>query len=448
LAKREIFDQIVRNFVSNQGGFFVVSDDLTFVRTFKGLVKALGITQDCFRSEMRSDHYVSKMHSMLKQYKRLVLLVEAFSNGASNTSQFRQIKDALGDRVNIICLSSELNRDVLFLFHEMGADNVIIKPVSMNSVIEKMAYTIKPNNLRNLVDKAKERIAKGDFAGAKAVIDEIFSINPESSIGNTLMGDIYRKAEKFDLAETSYKRASSKARMYLEPLERLAALYEETRNKEKRLEILERMDTLSPLNHKRKIDIGDAYVDMGDLLTAHNYYDSAVTVVRKHSRDQVVASLMEVGKKLMDADPEQGLSYMSEAMEMKSGDFSMQDMWMFNEIGRHLRKEGRWEEAIGYYSNALEIDPENDGLFYNLAMAYLQGKRYFKALEYAQKAVGKNPEILEANISVPFSIARVCFHASKPVEAEKYIQMVLAREPRHRGALDLQRQLLQSGKKR
>lgn len=448
MAKRELFDQIVRNFASSHGGFFIVSDDLTFVRTFKGLVKALGITQDCLRCEMRSVEYVSQMHDLLKQHKRLILLVEAFSNGVSNTSHFRQIKDAVGDRVSIICLSSELNRDVLFLFHEMGADNVIIKPVSMNSVIEKIAYTIKPNNLRTLVDKAKERIAEGDFARAKGVIDEIFKVNPDSSIGNILMGDIYQKIEKFDLAETSYKRASSKARMYLEPLERLAALYEETSDKEKRLEILEKMDTLSPLNHKRKIDIGDAYVDMGDAMTARNYYDAAVNVVRKHARDQVVASLMEVGKKVMGVDPEQGLGYMSEAMEMKSGDFSMQDMWMFNEIGRHLRKQGRLEEAIGYYTNALGIDPDNEGLFYNLAMAYLQGKRYFKALEYAQKAVGKNPEILEANISVPLTIARICFHANRPVEAEKYVRKVLARDPRHQGALDLQRQVLQSGKSR
>jgi tetratricopeptide (TPR) repeat protein len=181
-------------------------------------------------------------------------------------------------------------------------------------------------------------------------------------------------------------------------------------------------------------------------MTARNYYDAAVSVVRKHARDQVVASLMEVGKKVMEVDPEQGLGYMSEAMEMKSGDFSMQDMWMFNEIGRHLRKQGRLEEAIGYYTNALGIDPENEGLFYNLAMAYMQGKRYFKALEYAQKAVGKNPEILEANISVPFSVARICFHADKPVEAEKYVRKVLALDPRHQGALDLQRQLVQAGK--
>jgi tetratricopeptide (TPR) repeat protein len=448
LAKREVFDQIVRNFVSTHGGFFIVSDDLTFVRTFKGLIKALGITQDCMQCEMRSGQYVSQMHVMLKQYKRLILLVEAFSNGVSNTSSFRQIKDAVGDRVSIICLSSELNRDVLFLFHEMGADNVIIKPVSMNSIIEKIAYTIKPNNLRNLVDKAKERIAEGDFAAAKAAIDEIFAINPDSSIGNTLMGDIYRKTERYESAEASYKRASSKARMYLEPLERLADLYEEIGEKEKRLEILEKMDTLSPLNHKRKIDIGDAYVGMGDVLTARNYYDAAVSVVRKHARDQIVASLMEVGKKVMDVDPEQGLGYMSEAMEMKSGDFSMQDMWMFNEIGRHLRKQGRWEEAIGYYTSALEIDPENEGLFYNLAMAYLQGKHSFKALEYAQKAVAKNPGILETNISVPFSIARIYFLAGKHVEAEKYIQLVLDREPRHRGALDLQRQVLQAVKNR
>ena len=441
MAKREILDQIVRYFVSHYGGFLIVSDDTTFVRTFKGLVRALGITQECVYAELRAGGYIKKIRALLKQFQRLILFVEANIDGENNTLYFRQIKKALGDRVIIICLSTEMNRDVLCLFHEMGADNIIVKPVSINSIIEKIAYTIKPNNLRSLVDKAKGAIAKDDFKAAKEFIDEIFEINPESSIANILMGDIFRKKKQYDQAETSYKRASSKARMYLEPLERLVDLYEESDNNESRVGVLEKLDKLSPLNHKRKIVIGDAYVDMGDMLKARDYYDGALSVVRKHARDQIVSSLMEVGQKLMDIDPEHGLGYMSEAMDMKSDDFSMQDMWMFNEMGRHLRKQGRWEEAVSNYANALTIDPENGGLFYNLAMAYMQGKMYFKALEYAHTALEKSPDLLEADISVPFSLARMNYHAKRFLDAGKYVRMVLEKEPDHQGALKLQSRL-------
>ncbi len=418
---------------------------MTFVRTFRGLTRALGITQECLQYEIAADKYIRRIHKMLKQYGRLILFAEASIGDVNITSHFRQIKDALDDRVVIICLSTEMDRDVLCLFHELGADNIIVKPVSINSIIEKIAYTIKPNNMRNLVGGAKEAIEKGEFDTARKAIDELLEINAESSIANILLGDIHRINKEYDEAEARYKSASSKARMYLEPMERLVELYNETGNVGARIAMLEKLDKLSPLNHKRKIVIGDAYTGQGDVSKAREFYNGAVSVVRKHARDQVVVSLMEVGQKVMDADPEQGLSYMNEAMEMKSDDFTMQDMWMFNEIGRNLRKQGKWEEAVSYYTTALGIAPDNGGLYYNLAMAYLQGKSYFKALEYANKALDRDPDLLGANVGVPYSLARICFHTERYAQSNKYIRMVLQKDPDHQGAMGLQKRLQKNG---
>ncbi|GAU08728.1 tetratricopeptide repeat protein [Desulfoplanes formicivorans] len=437
LGKREVLDQTIRSFVDQAGGFLLVSGDTTFVRIFKGLIKTLGMPKDCMYCETRATHYVRRMHTMLKRFHKLVLLVEASMGEVNNTMYFRQIKEALGEKVWIICLSSELNRDVLCLFHEMGADNIIIKPVSVNSIIKKIVYTIKPNNLRELVDKAAEAIAKGDTDAAQSHIDRIFEVNPESSIANILLGDMARKAKRYDEAEARYKQAASKARMYLEPLERLADLYAEINDREARIAVLERLDRLSPLNHQRKILIGDICADLGDAVRARKHFDAAVAVVRRHARDQIVATLMNVGQKVMAIDPELGIGYMNEAMTLKSDDFSIQDMWMFNEIGRHLRKQGKWKQAINYYVKALKVDPDNAGLFYNLAMAYLQGKMYFKALEHATMALDKNPDLLNVDISVPFNLARIYFHVRQMAESDKYVRMVLDRDPTHQGALKL-----------
>lgn len=437
MGKREVLDQTIRQFVDQAGGFLLVSDDATFVRMFKGLIKTLGLSMECMYCETHATHYVRRLHAMLKGFQKLVLLVEATMGEVNNTVHFRQIREALGDRVRIICLSSELNRDVLCLFHEMGADNIIIKPVSVNSIIKKIVYTIKPNNLRELVDKAAEAIAREDEETAHACIDRIFEVNPESSIANMLLGDMARKAGRYDEAEARYKQAASKARMYLEPLERLADLYAEINDRKARIAVLEKLDRLSPLNHQRKILLGDICVDMGDSVRARKHFDAAVAVVRKHARDQIAATLMSVGQKIMAIDPEQGIEYMNNAMALKSEDFSIQDLWMFNEIGRHLRKQGKWKQAINYYAKALKIDPDNAGLFYNLAMAYLQGKMYFKALEHATMALDKNPDLVLADMSIPLNLARIYVHVKQPVEAAKYVRMVLDRDPHHQGALKL-----------
>ncbi len=441
MAKLHLFDQVIRNYVSRDGCFFIVSNDSIFIQVFKGLVKSLGLVQECLHCELHVKGYIKKIRSLLNEFEHVILFVEANFDGENNTLCFQSIKDAFEDRVGIVCLTTEMNRDALCLLHEMGADSVIIKPVSINSIIEKMAYIIKPNNLRTLVSKAKKTLAQENFPVAQEFINKIFEINPESSVANILLGDMYWKQKEYEQAENKYKLASSKARMYLEPLERLAELYGVIGKDECRLAVLERMDKISPLNHKRKIAIGDAYAAKKDLKKARQYYDKALSLSRKHARGQMAASLMEIGRKVIEIDPDQGIKYMNEAIELKSDNFTLQDMWMFNERGRHLRKLGKWEDAVSNYMNALTIEPENGGLCYNLAVAYMQGKMYVKALKYAHMALDKNPELLKQDISIPFTLARIYYHAKQFTNADEYTQMVLAKDPTHQGALTLQNRL-------
>jgi len=441
VAIREMLDQAVRSFVDNYGGFLIVSSDSTFIRTFRALLKTLGVSPDCMYCEMNVAEYLQQLRRMLKSFKRLVLFVEASMDGKKTVDDFQRIKDVLGDRVVIICLSSEMDRDVLSLFHELGADNIIVKPVSINSIVEKIGYTIKPNDIRSLVDKAKDAISQGDYDTAKNILDRILEIKSDSSIAQILLGDIYRCHKKFQEAEQCYKKASSAARMYLEPMNKLVSLYEETGNHEAKLWYLEKMDKLSPLNHKRKIDIGDTYTQLGDAEHSVQYYKDAVRVVRKHANDQVVDSLMQVAKKIMDLHPEQGLTFMSEAIEMKTGQFTQNDMWMFNEIGINFRKQGQWEGAIDYYSRGLDVDPENGGLYFNRAMAYFQGKKYFKAKENVDEALKRSPELLENDAVVPYNIARICYYTEKYADARSYAVMTLAMNPDHKGAADLLKRL-------
>jgi DNA-binding response OmpR family regulator len=173
-------------------------------------------------------HFIREIRRLLDRFTRVIVFVEATLEGRNNTSYFRHIKDILDDRVTIICLCNESGRDTLSLFRERGADNTMVKPVSIDTIVKKIAFSIKPNNFSMLVSKAKKAIGRGNFTTGRVIAQEILKSNPESTIAHILLGDIHRRQKEFDVAEQCYRKASQNARMHLQPLERLVDLYGET----------------------------------------------------------------------------------------------------------------------------------------------------------------------------------------------------------------------------
>lgn len=60
--------------------------------------------------------------------------------------------------------------------------------------------------------------------------------------------------------------------------------------------------------------------------------------------------------------------------------------------GRQFEQTGRYEEAIGAFEKALELNPQNDEAYMGLAQVYRRQSMHDKALELYQKALELNPE--------------------------------------------------------
>ncbi|WP_462324698.1 tetratricopeptide repeat protein [Desulfoplanes sp.] len=437
MNKRESLNQIVRYFVNNNGGFLVVSKDALFVRIFQGFMKALKIPADCLHCDQLGTHYLKEIRSLLGTYSRLIVFIESCNDGKNNAPYFRQIKDILEDQVTIICICSETGREAMGLFLEMGADNTIVKPASIDTIVKKIAFSIKPNNLRVLVSKAKKAISQNNLKTARVIAEEIFKTNPESTIAHVLMGDIHRRKSEYSQAESYYKKASRTARMHLKPLERLVDLYTDTDQLTEKLRVLKVMDRLSPLNHERKMAIGDTYARLGERRRSVRYYEEALDLVARQANEMKSYSRMEVGKKLMQIDPDRSFKYMSEALELKSEDLTEKDLWMFNEIGLHLRKQGQWQEAIDYYEKGSRVSNGDWGISYNMAMAYFQGKHYRRAKEHAEQAMEWYPEMLNVDANIPYNIARIYYRLEAYPEAQQYAKIACNNEPGHAPAQEL-----------
>lgn len=76
--------------------------------------------------------------------------------------------------------------------------------------------------------------------------------------------------------------------------------------------------------------------------------------------------------------------------------FEKEHKHLFNDFGISLRKQQMYEQALEYYTRALELVQNDEHLHYNVARAYFAFKKYKDTLEHLKKALQLNPEFEEA----------------------------------------------------
>ena len=75
---------------------------------------------------------------------------------------------------------------------------------------------------------------------------------------------------------------------------------------------------------------------------------------------------------------------------------------IFNECAIDLRKQKMYDDAIRNYNKALEIDPNDEVLYYNLARAYFEKGEADNAIKSLEKAIKVNPDFAEAKKALEF----------------------------------------------
>ncbi len=76
--------------------------------------------------------------------------------------------------------------------------------------------------------------------------------------------------------------------------------------------------------------------------------------------------------------------------------FEEQNKHIFNEFGINLRKAGMYDEALTHYSKAIEISPDDEHLYFNVARVYFEKGDIPTAIDWLDKALSINPDFDEA----------------------------------------------------
>lgn len=76
--------------------------------------------------------------------------------------------------------------------------------------------------------------------------------------------------------------------------------------------------------------------------------------------------------------------------------FLEEERHRFNDFGINLRKAGMYRESISFYEKAVDLNPEDEHLLFNLARVHFEQADLTRAMECLETALELNPEFPQA----------------------------------------------------
>ncbi len=436
------YEDTVLEFINNNGSFYTYSPDHNFQNLLQRLVnKQLGVQKHCIYYFYQQQDLLDSLKASWKSKQATILFVERIFSGHSTQELISTIKSAYYN-VHLIVLTPEVEKAALVRLYELGVDNFITKPLSMNTLMEKIAFTLRPQSkLGELIDKARHQLEKGFYDQALATCTEVLSMKPNSAAAFMLQGDVFNKKGEKQKAVQEYEKAHKHSKLYLEPLKRLASHHHFNQEKDKELQYLVKMDKLSPLHVDRKVSIGALQIELGSKEAGIEYLNEAIKLVSKEARDNLGNLALQIADKIMVIDSEIAEQYYRKALQVKGDNLGLGDVETFNRLGICLRQQKKPLQAIKEYLKALQLSPKNERLLYNMAMAYMEAGQINNALDATKKLLKENPDFHTENEVVCYNLGMLYYRANLKEQALAYFQNSLKINPDYAPAQKVLRRL-------
>lgn len=422
----EVYGSTIFEYAQVGGRFVVLSNDAGFVELLKNvLFDTVGVPKASFFQLT----YVEDLFVQLRREpaNRHIILLERMVL-ETNLSQVMESIVRICHDARVIVVTREVDQYTTALLVEQGAHNIITKPISIASIIEKLAFAIAPQGrLSRLIEQGKKLLEVGNWGEALLIADKILMQKPDSAVGYMIMGDAYRGLDMPSRAEDMYLRASQSVDLYLAPLKRLAGLYADSGDRAKQLQYLRRLNEISPLNTQRVLEIGELEMLSGNMSVAREMFDQAVSLAKREAAAMISSLSSRIADVCMDHDVDLAIEYARQALELKGGNYLVGDLKTLNILGISLRKQGRWQEAVSEYKRAAKSLPDNAALLYNMALAYSDGGRTDIAAKLVQRALELEPELPDSGSNVAFNIGTILEKAG--LDGQVYFKKAYAQNP-------------------
>lgn len=428
--QRKGYAEAVIDYLRDGGRIICVSDDEAFIGTLRGLIRdELRMPASCLVATSGAEMLVRLARQAVDAGQSPLLLVERELKGRDLTFAVRLLKNGYPE-LKVFMLARESGRQRIVLLHESGVDGCIIKPVDAADLLERVALIVRPQGqVERWLEWARSLLGKGENLRALQVCMQALEQKSTSATVLLLMGDIFKAMEEYDKAADAYAKAARVSPMFLDPLRKLAALHAEKGDAARELECLERMDDISPLDLERKLRIGELNLQLNNTDRARKVFGEAVKLSKQKAKDAMVGVASRVADLYAESDPGTAAGFLRRALDARKDFWGPEDLEIFNRLGLLLRRAGYWRDAAEEYQKALTIAPNDEGLYYNLGMAWLEGKDVEAACRACLKALALNPDLPRASVRIAVNIATVFMAANDRMHALPLLRTALELEP-------------------
>lgn len=439
------YQKTIIEFAAKEDGyFFLISQDPNLTKSFRNVLnKELIIGTDRISTLSDETQFMQEIKARTLRDKKMLVVIERVLAGKSSLPFIKQAKGLFSD-FRAIVLTSEVERQLLVLFHEAGAENFITRPFSMETMLEKMASTLKPQSkIGQLIDRARDYLTRGKHQEVLDLCDKILEIKPGSAAALMLKGDTFKVLGRIEEAVDAYGQAADGAAMYLEPLKKLAQVHKESGNLKEQLVFLEKLDRLSPLNVERKIDMGEIHMTFGDTDRAEELFTMAIKNATNEALNLIEETKRAIAERCIEKNPELSERFFRSILEDKKDNYKTSDVEIFNRLGIALRRQGKSPQAVSEYEKALKVSPRDENIHFNLAMAQTDSRNFRMAMASVDEVLKINPEFHLQSAGLCFNIGIIYYNGQDYERATHFLKKVLEMNPSH---VEAQKALYNIGK--
>jgi len=163
----------------------------------------------------------------------------------------------------------------------------------------------------------------------------------------------------------------------------------------------------------------EAEAGLADYFFNKNFYDDALILYLKQIKSKPADALLneKIGYCYQETE-----NYLDALLYYRRAELIDRKQWTLKKIGLCLRRLGKTEEALEYYLQASDLDPDNIHTVIMTAHCYLDLKDYDQALKYYFRVEYREPD----NLKILRPIAYCYFALGRFDDSEKYYDRLSA----------------------
>lgn len=231
------------------------------------------------------------------------------------------------------------------------------QPERAEKVLEDvLAYS--PNNATALRMLAQAKIARGDSAGAQALVDKIKLSGDKSAVADEIAGAISLSKNDFEGTLSAFKRAYEASPNKVEPLVAVVRTYISAGKNKEAIQFLQSVLKSNPNNLEANLMLGQLYSGMGDVTKAYAIFNE----VTKKMPTNPVGFQQLANAQLRAADYAEAEKTVNQGLLVAPADFMLR-------LSKASIYEAstRIEDAIKVYEVLIKERPDSEVVANNLA---------------------------------------------------------------------------------